>query len=237
MKSPDFFRPISFSITTVITLSCPAFSQLTGIQWTLLSIHTKDSVITMQSTRPTIKFTAPDKVNAYGGCNTCGGSYTVASAGDSMSVRLGACTLLACPDQLITKQETFFFSRLSAASSYSITGRDCFIVSKSLGDTLILHDNASAIFRGISFGPNPAQAAVRNNPRIRIAGGSLVVSFSDNSAQVRVRLLDANGRVLQTFPFTGNREAVQLQSRAAGIVFIDILDDGNRYFKKVIVER
>ncbi|MBL8165028.1 MAG: META domain-containing protein [Anaerolineae bacterium] len=92
---------------------------LVGTQWQLLG--------TAEGSSLTLIFGEGGEVSGSGGCNSFGGSYTVAEGSISFGPLVS--TMMACLDDALTEQEQVYFANLQAISSFQIVGDELTITT------------------------------------------------------------------------------------------------------------
>ena len=94
-------------------------SDLIGPTWVLMEYTPQGGFATTPLDEPesTVKFEVNNTLNAFGGCNTSGGTFI--SDGVNIDIELAAGTQVAC-DQPIMDQEQMFFQLLDEAQEYRV---------------------------------------------------------------------------------------------------------------------
>jgi heat shock protein HslJ len=108
----------------VIALVPTALAQtgdLAGTQWRLVSYGTSGAETpVMAGSAITIAFESGNQVTGNGGCNSYGGTYTVADTTITFSDVVS--TMMACTDSAVTQQEQTYFAALHSATTFKHVG-------------------------------------------------------------------------------------------------------------------
>lgn len=108
----------------------PTPKPLTGTNWTLESIHTKDAVSSViADTTITAVFDTEGRVAGSAGCNRYFGMYNV--TGQSLAIENIGSTRMACGMPGVMEQETTYLDLIRQTRGYQIEGNNLILVDQS----------------------------------------------------------------------------------------------------------
>lgn len=110
---------------------------LAGTSWAMSSVNGTTAV---EGTMVTAVFNDDGTVTGSGGCNSFTSTYET-TAPNSISIQMGATTMMAC-EVPVTEQETQYFRALSDAATYVVDG-DTLTLTSADGSTNVVFEKAT----------------------------------------------------------------------------------------------
>ena len=108
-----------------------AANPLVGTKW---QVHALGANAVLESAKPTLEFSAVDKVSGTGSCNRFNGVVTV--SGKSITFGPMATTRMACADA-VNRQEATYFKALTEAEWFTIHDTTLSIYTKAMDLPLV----------------------------------------------------------------------------------------------------